>query len=77
MGMLGCCTDSPVMEFMKPLLKYATTIDFGALTYEEELNKLLRGATGLEVIQNDVIDSVHAGGGSARMVILRVVSTPS
>jgi hypothetical protein len=72
-----CAADSPVMEFMKPLLKYVTTIDFGTLTYEDELNKLLQDATNLEVLHNDAIDSVHAGGGSARMVILKVSGTSS
>ena len=72
-----CAADSPVMEFMKPLLKYVTTIDFGTLTYEDELNKLLQDATNLEVLHNDAIDSVHAGGWSARMVILKVSGTSS
>ena len=65
------------MEFMKPLLKYVTTIDFGSLTYEDQLSKLLKEATNLEVLQNDVIDSTHAGGGSARMVILKVARKTS
>lgn len=34
---------SPVMELIKPRLKYVTTIDFGRVTYENDFAALLRG----------------------------------
>jgi alpha-N-acetylglucosaminidase len=33
---------SPFIEFIKPKLKYFTTIDFGRITYDEEFHSMLR-----------------------------------
>ena len=35
---------------LKPLLRYLTTIDFGQLTYEHELQALLDTAEGLKCV---------------------------
>lgn len=39
---------------MKPLLKYATTIDFGQLVREDEVLKTFKNS-GLELVKHDVI----------------------
>lgn len=43
-----------VMEFIKPRLKYATTVDFGRVTYEKEFFDLLK-SKGLTVIEDRLI----------------------
>eukprot|EP01048_Picozoa_sp_COSAG05_P008527 COSAG05_NODE_652_length_8074_cov_668.123009_3_plen_257_part_00 len=64
---------SPGLGYIKPLLWLLTTIDFGQLTYETELNALVQQAEGMTVLHNDVIPgSVNNYWQAARMVVLRV-----
>ena len=42
------------MEFVKPRLKYVTTIDFGKVTYEEDFYDLLR-RKDLSVLEDRVL----------------------
>jgi hypothetical protein len=68
----------PGLAFIKPLLWALTTIDFGQLTYESELEQLLKRADGLTILQSDVIPgSVNNRFQAARMVVLRVDSPSS
>eukprot|EP00930_Biecheleria_cincta_P073676 TRINITY_DN60959_c0_g1_i1.p1 TRINITY_DN60959_c0_g1~~TRINITY_DN60959_c0_g1_i1.p1 ORF type:complete len:264 (-),score=58.48 TRINITY_DN60959_c0_g1_i1:146-937(-) len=63
---------SPLIARVKPLLKYITTIDFGQLTTEEDLERLLKEATDFEVVENKPIPgSVQTRLQTARMVVLR------
>ncbi|CAD7923494.1 unnamed protein product [Amoebophrya sp. A120] len=45
---------SPMTALLKPLLKYVTTIDFGTLTYESDLENILEKA-GLPILYNEPI----------------------
>ena len=66
----------PGLSIIKPLTKYATTIDFGQLFYESELDAVLVEAekNGLKVLSNDVInDSVDNMFQAARCIVLQVV----
>jgi precorrin-6B methylase 2 len=53
---------SKLLEFMKPVLKWVTTIDFGTVSYESEFLKCVADA-GLTVRHNQVIDD-GAGPGA-------------
>eukprot|EP01130_Rhizamoeba_saxonica_P008315 TRINITY_DN3361_c0_g1_i1.p1 TRINITY_DN3361_c0_g1~~TRINITY_DN3361_c0_g1_i1.p1 ORF type:complete len:102 (-),score=25.70 TRINITY_DN3361_c0_g1_i1:23-328(-) len=44
----------PFIEFIKPLLKYLTTIDFGKVTYEADFIQSFEDA-GLTIFENRVI----------------------
>ena len=66
----------PGLSIIKPLTKYATTIDFGQLFYESELDAVLVKAEkkGLKLVSNEVIDgSVDNMFQAARCVCLKVV----
>ena len=46
------------MKFLKPLLRYITTIDFGQLVYEHELENLLK-KSDFEVLENKTMAHEH------------------
>lgn len=59
------------LPYAKPLLKYATTIDFGKLVKEEEVLKIFK-ESGLEVVEHNVIpESVNNSFQAAYLSILR------
>ena len=59
------------LPYVKPLLKYATTIDFGQLVKEKDVLQTFK-ESGLEVVEHDVIpDSVDNGFQAAYLSILR------
>ncbi|CAE8638223.1 unnamed protein product, partial [Polarella glacialis] len=63
---------SALMAAVKPLLKYITTIDFGQLTTEADLERIIAEAKVFEVLENKPIPgSVDNHLQTARMVILR------
>jgi hypothetical protein len=56
---------------VKPLLKYATTIDFGQLVKEEDVLQTFK-ESGLEVVEHDLIpESVNNRFQAAYLSILR------
>lgn len=60
-----------IMEIVKPLLKYVTTIDFGKLTYESDVTKFC-DESGLETIERGVIpDSIDNYFQAAFLIILQ------
>ncbi|CAK9008141.1 unnamed protein product [Durusdinium trenchii] len=63
---------SPLMAFIKPLMKYITTIDFGQLTTEEDLERIIARADCFETIENEPIsNSINNHVQTARLVILK------
>lgn len=60
-----------LLPYAKPLLKYATTIDFGKLVKEEEVLQMFK-ESGLEVVEHNVIpESVDNRFQAAYLSILR------
>ena len=60
----------PFGSVVKPLLKYITTIDFGQLTFEADLQRIL-AAAGMKVEHDEVIrDSVDNYFQAARIIVL-------
>lgn len=58
---------------LKPLLKYATTIDFGQLTTENDIERIIAEAKDFETVESAPIPgSFHPPGQSARLIVLRV-----
>lgn len=53
-----------LLERVKPLLKFVTTIDFGAVTYVQEFDDMLAGA-GFDVRECVVIDGAAGVGAAA------------
>jgi len=63
---------SQLMTVVKPLLKYITTIDFGQLTTEEDLDRIIKGAGCFETVENKPIDgSMDNPMQTARLIILK------
>eukprot|EP01060_Flectonema_neradi_P010595 TRINITY_DN17696_c0_g1_i1.p1 TRINITY_DN17696_c0_g1~~TRINITY_DN17696_c0_g1_i1.p1 ORF type:complete len:234 (+),score=39.05 TRINITY_DN17696_c0_g1_i1:59-760(+) len=61
----------PGFAIIKPLLKYLVTIDFGPLTYESDIDKILQ-SSNLEVVTNTAIaNSVDNKYQVARLIILK------
>merc|ERR1711971_533449 len=61
---------TPFMATLKPLLKYITTIDFGTLTYEKDLDSILQKAT-MKIVENSIISgSVDTALQAARIIVL-------
>eukprot|EP00746_Dinoflagellata_sp_MGD_P087145 gnl/MRDRNA2_/MRDRNA2_34591_c0_seq1.p1 gnl/MRDRNA2_/MRDRNA2_34591_c0~~gnl/MRDRNA2_/MRDRNA2_34591_c0_seq1.p1 ORF type:complete len:223 (+),score=34.80 gnl/MRDRNA2_/MRDRNA2_34591_c0_seq1:57-725(+) len=61
----------PFLGTLKPLLKFLTTIDFGKLTSEQDLEEMLKRSER-EVVSNEVIeDSVNNMWQAARIVELK------
>ena len=57
------------MKFLKPLLRYITTIDFGQLVYEYELENLLKNSN-FKVLENKTMAHDHDYYQSARFIKL-------
>ncbi|CAL1134537.1 unnamed protein product [Cladocopium goreaui] len=63
---------SPLMAFIKPLMKYITTIDFGQLTTEDDLARIIAEADCFETVENEAISgSINNHLQTARLVILK------
>jgi ubiquinone/menaquinone biosynthesis C-methylase UbiE len=62
---------SVVMEYMKPLLQYITTIDFGQVTYEPDFMKVLENV-GMKVIINEEMYSNNYR--AARLIVATLES---
>lgn len=63
---------NPLFRVSKPLLRFVTTVDFGKLTTEHDLARVLQDA-GLEVLANaPLAGSVDVPWQVARLVVLRV-----
>lgn len=63
---------SPLMAFIKPLMKYITTIDFGQLTTEDDLKRIIDEAACFETVENEPISgSINNHLQTARLVILK------
>jgi ubiquinone/menaquinone biosynthesis C-methylase UbiE len=61
----------PLMATVKPLMKYLTTIDFGYLTYEKDLDGLFESA-GMQVLKSETIDgSVNTKFQAARLIVAK------
>lgn len=61
----------PFLGFLKPLLKYLTTIDFGKLTFEKEINEIIQ-KSGLEVeLKTKIKNSVDNQFQAAFLIILK------
>jgi alpha-N-acetylglucosaminidase len=56
-----------VLEFVKPKLKYVTTVDFGKVTYEDEFLNLLKSKR-LTVKEDRLIEKKKWFKGEYRMV---------
>jgi len=60
----------PLGSIMKPLLRYITTVDFGQLCFEDDLQRILAGA-GMKVERDEVIaGSVDNYFQAARLIVL-------
>jgi len=63
---------SAVMSVVKPWLKYITTIDFGQLTTEEDLKRIIADAGCFETVENSPIEgSIANPWQTARIIELR------
>jgi len=65
---------SPVKAFFKPMLKHITTIDFGQLTTESDIERIISEAGLFEIVQNKPIPgSLDSNPWQvARLIVLRV-----
>lgn len=64
---------SPAMAFLKPLLKYVTTIDFGRLTTEEDIKRIISDAGVFDTVSSEPIaGSINNPFQVARLIELRV-----
>eukprot|EP00756_Hemistasia_phaeocysticola_P040701 Hpha_TRINITY_DN16877_c2_g6::TRINITY_DN16877_c2_g6_i1::g.153231::m.153231 len=62
---------TPVLGWLKPMLKYLTTIDFGQLTYETDIAKILKDS-GMTVEENKPIPgSVDTYYQIAKLIVLK------
>jgi len=60
------------LKYLKPALKYVTTIDFGRLTYEEDALRSI-GEAGFKVLRNEIIPgSIDHRFQVARMLVVQV-----
>ena len=65
-------TPSTLISYMKPLLKYLTTIDFGYLITQDDILSLYE-KSGLEILHHDVIPgSVNNSRQAAFLTVLKV-----
>ena len=63
----------PFLKYIKPLLKFVTSIDFGQLVMVDEVEQLLWKGSGLEVIEHEVIPgSVDNMYQAAYLTVLKV-----
>mmetsp|Transcript_41178 Transcript_41178/g.74403 ORF Transcript_41178/g.74403 Transcript_41178/m.74403 type:complete len:267 (+) Transcript_41178:56-856(+) len=66
---------NPIVAIVKPLLKYVTTIDFGQLTTEADLDQLLKRASesGFKVLENSPIKgSIDTPLQTARLIVMEL-----
>jgi len=64
---------SALLARIKPLMKYITTIDFGQLTTEEDMKKIIADAGIFETLSNDPIEgSLDTPLQTARLIVLKV-----
>lgn len=64
---------SSVKAALKPMMKYATTIDFGQLTTEDDIKRIISEAKDFETVESaPVIGSFHPPGQTALLIVLRV-----
>lgn len=64
---------SPLMSCVKPLLKYITTIDFGQLTTEADIESIISKAEIFETVESaPIAGSLDTPLQTARLIILRV-----
>jgi len=69
---------SPVTAFIKPLMKYLTTIDFGNLTTESDLERIIAEAQIFETLENSPIaGSLDTPIQTARLIVLRIKNVGS
>uniref|UniRef100_A0A7S1MGI9 Methyltransferase domain-containing protein n=1 Tax=Alexandrium catenella TaxID=2925 RepID=A0A7S1MGI9_ALECA len=62
---------SPLMERLKPALKYLTTVDFGRVTYKEDVHNIVESAC-MEVLEDKPIPgSIDTKSQTARLLIVR------
>eukprot|EP01063_Lacrimia_lanifica_P029279 TRINITY_DN4430_c0_g2_i1.p1 TRINITY_DN4430_c0_g2~~TRINITY_DN4430_c0_g2_i1.p1 ORF type:complete len:231 (+),score=75.35 TRINITY_DN4430_c0_g2_i1:51-743(+) len=62
---------TPLLGAVKPLLRYLITIDFGPLTYESDLDKILTDSK-MDVLKNELVpNSVDNKWQCARIIILK------
>jgi len=61
---------SRLLDFVKPRLKYVTTVDFGRAIYEQDFLALLR-SEGLQILEDRLIARKWFGG-QCRMICARV-----
>lgn len=63
---------NPVKAALKPLLKYITTIDFGQLTTEKDIERIISEAGLFETLESSAIEgSLDIPGQAARLIVLR------
>jgi len=59
------------LSVFKPLMKYLTTIDFGKLTFEQEVVDIV-AAAGMELVENSVVPgSIDNQWQSARLLVVK------
>jgi len=64
---------SPLKAALKPLLKYATTIDFGKLTTESDIENIISEAGLFETVESSAIAGSWAPPGqTALLIVLRL-----
>jgi ubiquinone/menaquinone biosynthesis C-methylase UbiE len=64
----------PLLATVKPVLYYVTTIDFGQLTYEEDIQAIVKAAEDLyeEVESKPIPGSVDTPLQTARLIVLKL-----
>lgn len=61
----------PLMQYIKPLMYYVTTIDFGQLTYERDIARIVDSAEMKMEEYTELTDSVQTSFQTARMILIR------
>jgi hypothetical protein len=64
----------PLLDAFKPFMKYITTIDFGKLTFEQDLRDIVAEANMDLKEYRKLEDSVQTRFQTARMVRIRLLS---
>ena len=68
----------PFLAYIKPLMKFCTSIDFGQLIFVNDVEELLWNGSGLEVIEHKVIPgSIDTRYQAAYLTVLRVPNVVS
>jgi ubiquinone/menaquinone biosynthesis C-methylase UbiE len=61
----------PLMYYLKPLMYYITTIDFGQLTYEKDVIRIVKEAGMVMDEYTELKDSVQTSFQTARLIVIR------